>query len=171
MSIEVTEVERESKHALVIQKKVATFRLGNIMGPAYTRIYNYLQSEDVVCESEDVPFAQYHNVDWERLNKKGIFGFFDVMFLYKWEVDIGIPCPKGTSNPVGIEPIEIASGSYLRALHIGPYMKVGDTYNVIRAYAQEHNLELDNRSIEFYQNDPRETAEKELETEVLVALK
>jgi len=59
---------------------------------------------------------------------------------------------------------------YLRAIHIGPYQKIGDTYRKMIEYSNENNLKVKNESIEFYLNDPKTTQNSNLETELLIPL-
>jgi effector-binding domain-containing protein len=67
--------------------------------------------------------------------------------------------------------LTLEAGRYVKALHVGSYRKVGDTYTRIREYAADQGLgDFKPYSIEFYLNDPKEVAEQELETEVLVPL-
>ncbi len=165
---ELTVIERSEQHTLCISEIVSTMKLGKVMGPAYQAIMDHLKKDGIECGEKDIPFTKYRNIDWDKLSKKGLFATINVMFFHKWEIDIGIPCPESATAEGRIKKMQIDPGKYIRAIHKGPYMKVGDTYDKIRSYATEQNLDLKSYSIEFYLNDPRETPPSQLETEVLV---
>ncbi|MBF0234358.1 MAG: GyrI-like domain-containing protein [Desulfamplus sp.] len=168
MSEDITMIERSEQQALCISETVGTMKLGKVMGPAYQAIMDHFKEHDIKCGEKDIPFTKYKNIDWEKLNRKGLFAMINMMFFHKWEIDIGIPCPESATGEGLIKKMQLESGKYVRTIHKGPYMKVGDTYKKIRTYAIEHNLKFENYSIEFYLNDPREIPASQLETEVLV---
>ena len=57
-----------------------------------------------------MPFTRYKNLDWEKLNGKGLFSLISMLFFYKWEMDIGIPCPDSVSGEGRIEKTRLESG-------------------------------------------------------------
>ncbi len=170
MSEPISVVERDQRHALCISETVGTMKLGKVMGPAYHAILERLKNQNIDLGTEDIPFTVYKHMDWDKLNQKGFLATINMMFFYKWEMDIGIPCPESAKGEGNIKDITLASGKYVRAIHKGPYMKVGDTYKDIHRYASENNYTFKDYSIEFYLNDPREVPASELETEVLVPI-
>ncbi|MFC1586300.1 GyrI-like domain-containing protein [Fibrobacterota bacterium] len=170
MAEEITVQDREEQPALCISEKVGTMKLGKVMGPAYESIMELLKRQNTPTTEKDIPFTLYKHIIWDDLDKKGLFAFIHMMFLHKWDMDIGIPCPESATGEGRIKKMKLAAGRFIRTVHRGPYMKVGDTYKKIRLYAAEKSLKLNNYSIEFYLNDPRETPSSELETEVLVPI-
>ncbi|MFC1760619.1 GyrI-like domain-containing protein [Planctomycetota bacterium] len=170
MADDITVIERPGQFALCISETVPTMKLGKVMGPAYMEIMEHLKSQGIECSDQDIPFARYRNLDWDTLNKKGPLAFIKMMLVHKWEIDIGIPCPESTSGAGRIQAMTLESGKFVRTIHRGPYMKVGDTYKRIRAFATERNLVFKNYSMEFYLNDPCVVSADQLETEVLVPL-
>ena len=65
----------------------------------------------------------------------------------------------------------LASGKYVKSLHIGPYRKVGDTYKRMMTWIAEKNIIPAPECIEIYLNDPRETKKEDLMTEVFIPIK
>ncbi len=171
MSEDISIIERSEQHALYIPETVGTMKLGKVMGPAYEKIMEYLKKQEIEMNENDIPFTRYKNIEWERMNKKGLFAFIHMMFFHKWEIDIGIPCPDAVPGEGNIRKTVLEPGKYLRTIHRGPYMKVGDTYKQMQSYAARQNIALKNYSIEFYMNDPRETPASQLETEVLIPVR
>ena len=167
---EITTIERAEQHALCISKTVGTMKLGKVMGPAYLAIMEHLKKQDIEMSEKDIPFTIYKNLDWDKLAQKGPIAFINMMFVHKWDMDIGIPCPESATGDGSIKKIKLEAGKFVRAIHRGPYMKVGDTYLKIRAYAAEQNILFKNYSIEFYLNDPREVKSADLETEVFIPI-
>jgi len=170
MSREISIIERTEQHALCVSEIVGTLKLGKIMKHAYQPIIDHLKEHEIKLGESNIPFTLYKNLDWEKINKKGLFSVIDMLFFYKWDMDIGIPCP-GTVPAAGcIKKIQLESGKYIRMIHKGSYKKVGNTYKKILDYVTKQNLKIENYSIEFYLNDPREIQTSQLETEVLVPI-
>jgi len=170
MSEEIRIVERVEQHALYISECVGTLKLGKVMGPAYQEIMDLREKNNIECGEGDIPFTVYENVDWEQCQKKGPFAFIKMLFFYKWQLKIGIPSPESVRAEGRMETMKLAAGKYVRALHVGPYMKVGETYTKLQAFATEKDIQLKNSSIEFYLNDPRSVDAAELRTEVLIPI-
>jgi len=170
ISKEITIIERAEQHALCVYENVGTMKLGKVMRPAYQQITDHLNENKISLGENIIPFTMYKNLDWEKINKKGLFSLIDMLFFYKWEMEIGVPCPASVMGVGRIKKKQLQSGKYIRVIHEGSYKKVGNTYKKILDYASEKNLKVENYSIEFYLNDPREIQTSQLETEVLVAI-
>jgi hypothetical protein len=63
------------------------------------------------------------------------------------------------------------AGRVVKLTHKGPYATITQTYDRIHAYTKEKNLREGTVSWEEYVNDPGETAEDDLLTNVYVVLK
>jgi len=168
MSEQITIIEKAEQHALCVSETVGTMKLGKVMQPAYLLIMDHLKKHDINFGENVIPFARYKDLDWAKLQKKSLFSVINMLFCYKWQLDIGVSCPDSVPGEGRMNKVSLDAGKYIRMIHIGSYKKVGETYNRILAYATEQNLKVKNTSIEFYLNDPRETPTSQLETEVLV---
>ncbi|MBN2802218.1 MAG: GyrI-like domain-containing protein [Deltaproteobacteria bacterium] len=172
--LEFETIEKESFLAASIKKTVSTIQLGKVMGPSYFKIKEFLKSNDAVNNENNTPFCIYRNVSYDNLDKSGIISTFKMMFLEKWEIEMGIPLSKEKSEISPGEEIEITDfpkGKYIKTIHMGPYREIRQTYKQIKQYAEAQNLTLGSTSIETYFNDPGSVPENELKTEVLVAIK
>lgn len=170
MAEEITILTREKQHTICISDTVGTFKLGKIMGPAYEEIYSTITGQNIELDENNVPFTIYNDLDWSRINQSGFFAMIYLLFFHQWKIDMGIPCPESVKVQRRQKSLSIEAGKFLQTLHIGPYQKVGDTYKKMIAYANQENLSIKNKSIEFYRNDPRYTPQSELKTEVLIPL-
>ena len=168
---QVTQITREQQHALCISDAVTTMQLGKVMGPAYKRIMNELEKQNIPLDDKAIPFTIYHRIDWESFDKKGPVSMFKMLFLKKWHIDMGIPVPPEAHGVYDIRMLRIEGGTFLCTVHSGPYQKVGEAYERIRSKAKSEGLTLASSSMEYYLNDPREVKPTELKTEVLVPLR
>lgn len=64
-----------------------------------------------------------------------------------------------------IEPL-----TCVRAIHKGPYQKVGDTYKEIIDWAEANDVELADYTMENYINDPTTVAKEYIETLILIPI-
>ena len=165
MSQNVELITREQQKALIIKDSVGTLKLAKVMGPAYAKIMDYLKGKNVeLC----TPFTSYHVGNWEEtVNMSGLKMFFS-LFTKKWDIEMGFEVPANIDGSGEIQAITLPAGKYLQTMHIGPYNKVGESYKKIYKYAKEQKHTLGNCSYEFYLNDPRETPQNKLETQILV---
>jgi effector-binding domain-containing protein len=93
----------------------------------------------------------------------------------KWVFDAALPLddkPATTPAPEGgVKVGQTFAGKVVKLTHKGPYTSINDTYARIHAYTKENNLKEGTVSWEEYVNDPGETAEEDLLTNVYVVLK
>ena len=66
---------------------------------------------------------------------------------------------------------ETYGGRVVRAMHVGPYTELQETYTIIYAFVVAHNLEANGRSWETFVSDPGNTPEDELKTEIYYPVK
>jgi effector-binding domain-containing protein len=141
------------------------------MSYAYKKIFDHIILKTGECKAHNIPFCIYNQLDWSEMNKTGLFATFKLLFLKDWHLEIGIPTESSVPAFEDMIQTELPAGRFLKTMHIGPYMKVGAAYNRILEYANTNTLELGDFSIERYLNDPKNVAQQELQTEVLVPIK
>ena len=117
-----------------------------------------------------MPFCIDRNLDWERLNQKGLLGIFNMMFVHRWDLEMGMPVARRLDGVEDMHNIDVPAGRYIKAIHMGTYMKVGEAYERIRVFAADQNLAFRDYSIEVYTNDPTTVATKDIRTEVYVPI-
>ena len=163
-------VELEARPALAITATAKTLKLGKVMGDAYSRIKARIDEHQLAPDSAPMPFCIYRNLDWERLNQKGLLGIFNMMFVHRWDLEMGMPVARRLDGVEDMHNIDVPAGRYIKAIHMGTYMKVGEAYERIRVFAADQNLAFRDYSIEVYTNDPTTVATKDIRTEVYVPI-
>ena len=82
---------------------------------------------------------------------------------------IGIETPYPDLSPA--EVIDISGGTVASLTHQGSYNELGIAYHSLFAWVQEHGYQQRDAMREIYRNDPGETAETGLITEVILPIK
>jgi len=96
------------------------------------------------------PFALYHNYTEERT-----------------DMECGIPVSPGTKGKGRVKEGLLPGTRVIRAIHIGPYDRLMETYNMIVSFAKEKDLKLEMKMWEYYLNDPNEEKDpSKWETEI-----
>jgi len=86
--------------------------------------------------------------------------------------DAGITVPEGAPLPAGLVELRLPAGRYARAVHVGPYERLGDAWarfmgEWLPASGQRVGPGV---SYEIYTNDPRTVPKEELRTEMYIPL-
>ncbi|MBI1212022.1 MAG: hypothetical protein GC190_11205 [Alphaproteobacteria bacterium] len=93
----------------------------------------------------------------------------------KWVFDAALPLDETPASPPapedGVKVGKTYAGKVVKLTHKGSYASLNDTYARIHAYTKENKLKEGAVSWEEYVNDPAETAEEDLLTNVYVVLK
>lgn len=93
----------------------------------------------------------------------------------KWTFDAALPLeePPATAPAAegGVKVGQTFAGRVVKLTYKGPYATITKAYERIHAYTKENNLKEGGVSWEEYVNDPGETADDELLTNVYVVLK
>jgi len=93
----------------------------------------------------------------------------------KWTFDAALPLDTAPPSPPaqedGVKVGQTYAGKVVKLTHKGPYTSLNDTYARIHAYTKANNLKEGTTTWEEYVNDPGETAEEDLLTNVYVVVK
>ena len=161
-------VEKEIGATLEIEKRAPIWKMPSVMGRDYRRLSEYLKSQD--CESSGAPYTRYLDIDWEtQLSHNPIANLLG-MFTKKWRFQVGMPTSRELVGEGDIKASVIEKKRYVRALHRGPYKKVGKTYAGMYVWMKKNGLSPGDESIESYLNDPTETGQEDAETLVLIPI-
>jgi len=123
-----------------------------LLGEAYGRIAAYLAGSGEIPAG--APFTAYYNMDMQDL-----------------DVEIGFPVSKPLAGKDDIRASEIPGGKLAFALHTGPYSECGPAYEALTQFVKEHGFEATGVAYEFYLNDPQETPQAQLQTQIVFPLK
>jgi effector-binding domain-containing protein len=86
----------------------------------------------------------------------------------RMKVDVGFPVAPGDTARIEGEVAagKTPCGKALKAVHVGPYDTLRDTYNVLMAHMREHGMQMPLVSWEVFPNDPQTTPPEKLITEI-----
>ena len=125
--------------------------IGPAMGEAFPKIYHAVVSSGV--QPAGMPLARYFDFGEETTT---------------FECAIPVPAPFTAAGEVG--PSEVGGGEAAFALHIGPYATIGQTWAALNAWVTEQGRSAAGPFWEVYLDDPQETSENELKTELYIPL-
>jgi effector-binding domain-containing protein len=128
--------------------------VGALFGDYATRLVTYLEQHDI--EPAGAPYARYREFGPERA-----------------DVEIGLPVVAELDDLDDLEAddvigvSELPAGRTARSLHIGPYDRLGETYQLLEKFMAAEGLEPDGAPWESYLLMPHAVDDPaELRTEV-----
>ena len=145
-------VEQSPQPILSIRTTTTIKELPQELGKAYGAIGQYLGQ--LGEQPAGAPYAAYFN--WDSKD---------------FDVEIGFPVSGTFSEKDDIKSSEIPGGKLARCLYTGPYNKIEPAYNALTAWVKENGYEATGVAYEFYLNDPGETPQEELMTQIVFPLK
>ena len=90
----------------------------------------------------------------------------------KWDFDAAFECPENEIDPEGnVKKGSTYKGKALKAVHIGPYEKMNETYEQIGNYIEKNGLEVNGKTWEVYVSDPGKTTQNKLITHIYYPVK
>ncbi len=125
------------------------------MGEAFSAIGAFLGRSGVTPAGP--PLAVYH--DWDE-------------GAGRMTVDVGVPvASRDTTKATGeVHAGQTPSGKALKAVHHGPYPKLGDTYGKLEAHLKKAGMAMPAAAWEVYVSDPDKTPEADLLTEIYMPI-
>jgi effector-binding domain-containing protein len=145
-------VEQSPQPTLSIRTTTTIKELPQELGKAYGAIGQYLGQ--LGEQPAGAPYAAYFN--WDTKD---------------FDVEIGFPVSGTFPEKDDIKSSEIPGGKLARCLYTGPYKKIEPAYNALTAWVKENGYEATGVAYEFYLNDPGETPQEELMTQIVFPLK
>jgi len=149
LDVQIKDVKKQS--TLSLKKKIKRAEIGAALGQIYGVIGAYLGTKNI--QPLAAPFAVY---------KKSGADEFDVL--------AGFVVPDGTKGDGEIAAGELHAGTTAFAVHVGPYDKLAETCDKIRAFAKSKGYTDLGENWEFYISDPGTTKPEELKTEIYVPI-
>ncbi len=145
---EIREVKRNKIKAMVIRGKCSVEELPALLGSSYGKLMTYMSQKGSIPAG--APYVAYFNQDMTNL-----------------EVEIGIPTAIYMSDADGMIMSGIPEGNFVSGLYTGAYSGLEEAYGQMAAYVAEHKLVIQGAAYESYLNDPVNTSEEDLLTEIL----
>ncbi len=149
MNVEITVNRQPSIPTLTVRRRSAVENLPATLGQAYGEIMHHAAKTGAGVVGP--AFVVYYNMDMTDL-----------------DIEIGFVCD---SKPQGNDAIisgEIPEGTYVTAMHMGPYSAMVPLYEAMSSFIAEKGLIPTGVAIEFYYNSPMEVQESELKTKILM---
>jgi effector-binding domain-containing protein len=126
------------------------------LGAAYGRVAMFITANELQIDGHPIAIDNY----WDERG----YGF-----------DAGIPVSNRPARGAGPDsPVrmgETYGGRVVRAVHVGPYVDLRLTYEIVGAFVTAHRLEENGRTWNVFVSDPGDTPEEELITEVYFPVK
>lgn len=125
--------------------------IGAALGAAYGRVAVFVAANGLQIDGQPIAINNY----WDDRG----YGF-----------DAGLPVSgtptRGAGPGSAVRMGETYGGRVVRAVHVGPYTGLEDTYRKAEAFMTAHKLEGNGRSWDVFVSDPGNTSEEELMTEI-----
>lgn len=144
--------EKDPQPTLSIRARTPIQGLPQLLGESYGKIAAYLA--ELGEEPAGAPFTAYYNMDMHDL-----------------DVEVGFPVTKAIQGQGEIQANQVPGGKLGYALHTGRYGDIAPAYDALTQYVKEQGYEPTGVSYEFYLNDPDETPQEQLETQIVFPLK
>lgn len=124
---------------------------------AFETIYKSFTNEDDAFDY-DLGFNHVYKTEIDLVNKK------QTLF-------VGIPFSEQLVVKKNLQKINIAEGEYLLTLHQGSRSKKKSTINSMKNYAKSKNIQLLEKELEVFLNDPKETDTLQLKSQIYIPIK
>jgi len=144
--------EQEPQATLSIRTRTPIDGLPRLLGESYGKVADYLA--ELGEQPAGAPFAAYYNMDMQDL-----------------DVEIGFTVTKSLAGKDDIQANQIPGGKLGFALHTGRYGDIAPAYDALTEYVKEQGFEPSGVAYEFYLNDPQETPQEKLQTQIVFPLK
>ena len=130
--------------------------LGEVMKKDFDSLYDFMKENDISIDR--VPFCIYNRFD---------------IFKREAEYIACIPVEKELSLPQGWGKGKVASQEALKTIHKGAYLHLGNAWMTAISFARYKKIKTAKSPVgyEFYPNNPYDTAEEDLVTEIYIPLR
>jgi effector-binding domain-containing protein len=132
--------------AIAIREKVKVTEIPTVMFRMFKELYPHL-GKDVQCTGP--PFALYHS--WEG----------EIM-----DLEVGFPIAGKGIDSGNVRTIKLPAVRAAMAMHIGPYDRLAETYNIMMEWMKENGHSPASFMWEEYLNSPQEVSPEQLMTRI-----
>ena len=166
MSRDIRIEQQPPLHALEIARNVRMWKIPKVLGDDFPRIDRHITAKG--GQRMGAPYVRYLDIDWQHMRHCGPLRMLWQMLTSKQPMRIGMAVAAPLDGDGQIEAVSIESRLCVRAIHKGPYQKVGDTYKEIVDWSEANDVELADHTMENYINDPTTVAKEDIETLILI---
>jgi len=149
-------VEIEGRKYVGIPRTCSIQEVGEVMKTDYKRLFDFIAEHEILLE--EMPFSIYNSFDIPNNRTE-----FISCIPYDGEVTLPSAFIQG----------EIPSQKAIKTVHTGSYKHLGNAWTAALSYARAKNIQTSKTmlGIEVYPNDPDDTPEELLTTEIYLPLK
>ncbi|HCC35617.1 MAG TPA: AraC family transcriptional regulator [Ruminococcaceae bacterium] len=141
--------------ALAIKKTaVGMDEIGKVFDEVYAKLMPYLSEQG--AQIAGAPYCAYMNCSDD--------------FMVS-DMEFGIPVSKALPAKGDLYMSKNCEGKAITTTHKGPYKALDAAYNALMDYAKDNSLELTGVYYDYYINDPDNTPESELLTQIVFPVK
>lgn len=137
---------------LSIRTRSSVVSLPKVLGKAFEQLE--IRLKDLGEEPAGVPFVAYYNMNMLNL-----------------DIEIGFPVKKLLEGNSEIKASTQPAGKYAMTLHQGSYGKIRPAYNALKKKVKEEGYQSTGVAYEYYLNEPANTRQEDLLTQVVFPLK
>jgi effector-binding domain-containing protein len=141
----------DQQHTAAIRMTREVSQIGPAMAEAFPRLFQAVASSGV--EPAGMPLARYFD-----------FGPEETTF------ECAIPVSAPFTAHGEVQPSTVGGGEAAFVLHVGPYEAIGQTWQALMTWVSEQGRAPAGPTWEVYIDDPGETPEAELRTELYIPL-
>ncbi len=80
--------------------------------------------------------------------------------------EVGIPVESPVMGTTEVDAGTFGGIRAVKAVHVGPYSRLGETHDGVRSYLEENNLRMTGPAFEVYIDDPNQVSQEQCRTEV-----
>lgn len=137
---------------LSIRTRSSVVSLPKVLGKAFEQLESRLK--ELGEEPAGAPFVAYYNMN-----------------MLNMDIEIGFSVNKLLEDNAEIKSATLPAGKYAVTMHQGPYGKIRPAYNALKKKVNEEGLQATGVAYEYYLNDPNNTKQNDLLTQVVFPLK
>lgn len=148
-------IQMQEQKYVGIPNTCAIEEVGTVMKEDYKRLFDFIADNAITIEK--MPFSIYKTFDIPN-NKTAFISC--------------IPYAGEAVLPTGFISGEIEAKKAIKVVHTGSYAHLGNAWTAAMTYARVKKIKTSNAlmGIEFYPNDPDNTPQEELSTEIYLPL-
>jgi effector-binding domain-containing protein len=130
--------------------------IGAALGAAYGRVALFISANGLQIAGQPIAITNY----WD-----------DRGYSFDAAMPVSGQPTRGAGPESRVRMGETYGGRVVRAVHVGPYTGLEDSYHKVEAFMIAHKLEHNGRGWEVFVSDPGSTVEDELVTEIYQPVK
>jgi effector-binding domain-containing protein len=144
--------ETKEQPTVSIRFRTNMDKISQDIGKGYGEIMRYLGEKQI--QPIGAPYAMYYNEDMNNL-----------------DMEVGFPVASSIPEKDNIKMSKLPGGKAAVYTHTGPYNKLGEAYEKLMDWMKEKNLTPSQSCYEIYIDDPENTPEDKLKTEIYFPIK